>query len=223
MRLVADADPIGQFIRERIAIVKKTAGLDEEPTGVRARPPGHPADRPGARYVGKDLDGAADMFTLDVLRDRPIVDPAIAMTDHLVAALYERAGEVRILLQRARDREHADLDGEIPEYLKHAPDAAPAAILENRLYQRHAAARDRGHANVVEHGFRSIIAIRKGCLAPAFDIQIEIDRDRGLAGPIGIGRKLAIADKIARSHRIRLHLLRGPCSHDRVSAAVHGS
>src|ERR1043166_7144997 len=136
MRRVADADPIGQFVGERIAIVKKAAGLDHEPPRVRPRPPGHPADRPDARQVGDDFDGAADMRALDVLRDRSIVDPAIAVTDHFVPTLDERAGEPRMLLERACDREHADLDGEVAEYVQQTPDAAAAAILENSSASR---------------------------------------------------------------------------------------
>jgi hypothetical protein len=102
---VTDAKPIRQFIGKRIAIVQKCTGLDDEPPRIRPWPPGHPADRRRACELGNDIDGAANMLALHAFRHGAIIDPAVAMADHLVIMPDESAGQIRILLQGARKQQ----------------------------------------------------------------------------------------------------------------------
>ena len=106
--LPRDLEPVRQLVGERIAVVEKAARLDEQPPRIGARPPGHPADRPRAGQLLQDIDGLADVLALDVLGHIAVVDPAIAVADHLMAARDEGVGQRRILLQRARHAENAD-------------------------------------------------------------------------------------------------------------------
>src|SRR6185437_9349701 len=102
-----------------------------------------------------------------------------------------------------RDAEDAYLDGEFVEHVKHPPGAAPAAVFERRLGERHAHSAIGRHADVVEHALGNFIAVEQRRLAAALDVEIEVHGDQRAARPFRIGRRRAVADQIARDHRIR--------------------
>src|SRR5215470_9925267 len=138
MVLAADLDPVGQIVVERIAVVEKTAFLDQEPPYVGARASAHPADRPAAGDLLEERDRGLDVAPFDRHRDRLVVDPAIVMAHDLVAGLDHGSGGFAVALERGRDREHADLDLALFEYPQESTHAAPGAVFEHRL-DKHAA------------------------------------------------------------------------------------
>ena len=202
VRTARHLDPVGQFVGQRIPVVEKAALLRHEPPRVRSRPAGHPAERTVAQNRRQPVDGPPDVIALNVLRHLHIVDPAVAMADHLVPVAHEGAGKLRVLLQRAHHAEHADLDVVGAEDLQHPPHAASRAVLEHRFDQRHPLAGLRLHADVVEHALRNRIAVDKARLAAALDVEIEVDRDARAARPGRVRQRLAIADEIAFDHGI---------------------
>jgi hypothetical protein len=115
--------------------------------------PGRPVIQPTGR--------APDVLTLDLFFHRRVIDPAIAVTDHLMAAVHASLGELRILLERAGDAEDAHLDGEIIEHVEHAPGAAPAAVFEHGFHERRADAALCWHADVVEHALGYFVAVEQ--------------------------------------------------------------
>src|SRR6187401_2806106 len=56
MGLVINLQPVGQFVRKRIAVVQKPSCLDNKPTRVRARSPCHPTDRSRASKFFQNID-----------------------------------------------------------------------------------------------------------------------------------------------------------------------
>jgi hypothetical protein len=60
---------------------------------VGARPPGHPADRADPSNALDRRDAEADMLTLDLLRDRLVVEPAVALPDDLMPVLDKGPSE----------------------------------------------------------------------------------------------------------------------------------
>src|ERR1700682_1972712 len=126
------------------------------------------------------------MLAFDLLADVGVVDPAIAVAYDLVPALDESTGQFGILLQRARDGEHAHLDGEVAKDIQYPPGAATAAKFEHRFDERGTLSRFCSHADIVEHAFRPIVAVGEGRFAAALNVEIEIHRDRGVPRPRGI-------------------------------------
>ena len=92
----------GQFIGERIPVVKKSSGLDNQRPCIRSRSSGHPSHRPRAGQLRQYLDGALDMYALDLFAHVAVIDPAIAVAYDLVSAFDASPGQFGILLQCAR-------------------------------------------------------------------------------------------------------------------------
>src|SRR5581483_5595934 len=93
-------------------------------------------------------------------------------------------------------------DGEVGEDVEQAPGAAAASVFEHRLDERDAPAGVGGDADVVEHALGGGIAVGERGLAATLDVEVEVDGNARAAGPGRIGRELAVADEIARDHRV---------------------
>src|SRR5580704_663496 len=65
--LVLDAQPIGQFIRKRIAVVEKSSFRNDKSSRIGAGAPSHPSKRPRAGDVRQNFDRAPDMLAFEVL------------------------------------------------------------------------------------------------------------------------------------------------------------
>ena len=92
MRLAAHGEPVRKFIGERIAVIEKAAGFNQESASIRPWPPSHPSNRTRSRQSRKDLDSAPNVLAFDLLWYQTIVDPAIAVTDDLMPAIHEGFG-----------------------------------------------------------------------------------------------------------------------------------
>ena len=99
--------------------------LDQETTGIDAGPAAEPADRRLADEFGHSLGCEPDVLALLVLGHVGVVDPAPAVTDHLVARLDEGARQLGVALQAARHAENADPDVEGIRKSLHEPTRGP--------------------------------------------------------------------------------------------------
>ena len=208
----AHAQPVGQLVGEQVAIVEEAAFLADQPARVGSGPSGHPTERSFAGQLREAFDRQPDVLTLRLFGDRAIVDPAIAVADDLVPAAHAGLGQLGVQLQRAHDTQYAHGDSVLGEDVEQAPGAAPAAVFEHQLHQRHAAAVS-GDADVVEHALRHRIAVGERGLAAALDVEVEVDGDMRAAGPSRVRRELAVADEVAGNHRIGLGLRDGRLAH----------
>lgn len=134
------------------------------------------------------------MLTLNLLAYLALIDPAIAVAYDLMPALDARRGQFGILLQRARDAKNAYINREVAKNIEYAPSPTTATKFEYRFNERRTLSLFCAHSDVVEHPLRQIVAVRQRRFATAFDIEIEIHRDRSPLRPRGVRWKLAITN-----------------------------
>src|SRR5580692_10262026 len=102
MRSLRARDPVGQFVAERVPVVEKATFLRDQPARVGSRSARHPAKRSLTGQLCEGVNGLANVFALGPIVDVAIIDPAVAVTDHLMAALDAGTGEGRVLLHGPR-------------------------------------------------------------------------------------------------------------------------
>lgn len=71
------------------------------------------------------------MLALDLLRDRPVIGPSVAMADDLVPVFDKGAGEFRVALGGFGDRQQAYLDPEAAKQPQQASTADPRTVFED--------------------------------------------------------------------------------------------
>ncbi len=134
--------------------------------------------------------------------DFEIVEPAIAMADHLMAVGDKGVAVSSGHCSKARVRmpENADLKIEPLEYSQQPPTAAARPIFEAGR-SRQDGLRTPWHgrqADVVERVFRAVVALQQAMLAARFDVEVDIDWAMRAASPA-----ISMWADWDRSHRSR--------------------
>lgn len=148
-----DVKPIRQLVGHSIAIIEEPTCFNEQSTGVRPRAPGHPTDRPRAGKVCQYFNRWPNVLTLDMFRYGAIVDPPITIADDFVATFNKCVYQFWRFIKITRYAEDADIDFEVAENVKDAPDTTSATVFEYRFDQRAPYSRLRAEANVIGHSF----------------------------------------------------------------------
>ncbi len=115
MSAATDIEPVGELVGERVTVVQKATLLDQEPPRIGPRASSHPAQGPRTRELRDARDRARDMLAFGCLGDLGIIDPAPTVADDLMPVGQKRRHDLGILLERAHNGEHADLDVETAE------------------------------------------------------------------------------------------------------------
>src|SRR5450755_2238346 len=118
------------------------------------------------------------------------------MADDLMTVGDECGQRFRVSLQRLHHAKHAALDVEFPENPQDSPDTGARSIFEGGLDDRAALAGITREPGVRQHALRRAVAVHDGALATGLEIQVDIDRDARIAGPLRVRRLAAVAAKI---------------------------
>src|SRR5580658_1931177 len=202
----ADAGPVGKIVVVGVAVVEKAAGLDHEPPSVRARTAGVPAEGPLTGEARDDLDVAQHVGALGFLGDQAVVDPALAVTGDLEAAVGDRSGGAGIALERHTHRIDGGLHPALAQNSHDLPEAYAAAVFEIRLDIEIASVGQWLAADVGQHRFGVRIAVQYTALAPLLVVEHEGHGDSRLERPAHDRRAGTVTDEIARILPGRVHV-----------------
>src|SRR4029077_11951197 len=132
--LVTDPHPIGQLVVIGVAVIEKTAMLDQQPAGVfRWRIAAIPAGRGLAGSLADQVDGRCNLPPLFVFGEPGMIDPAIAVAACVPVARSDRRRRRRVCLERPCATKDRHWDPEASEDPMKAPEADPGPIFEHAL------------------------------------------------------------------------------------------
>ncbi len=193
-----DLGPEGQVVAVVVGVVDEAAVLDDEAARVGAVAAGVPAQRRAARQLADDLHADAHVLALGGFVDVLVVDPAPAVAGDLVAQVHKGLRHIRMALQRHRHAKDRQRQAALFELAQDAPDACARAVLIEALHA-HVPRRVGCRADDLgEERLGARVAVQHAVLAAFFVVEDELQGDARAAGPLGVGRGLAVTDEIAR-------------------------
>ena len=119
------------------------------------------------------------------------------MAYDLMAFFDKSVHEFRILLKPADDSQNADLDVELAKNTQETPTPDPRAVFEDGLDDRTACVLIRRKPDVGQDMFGCGVAFEDAAFAAGLDVQIEIDRNPGVARPPRVRWMSSVALEIA--------------------------
>ena len=199
MRLARHEGPVWQIVVVGVGVVEKSAFLDDQAARVGTEPAGVPAERSAPCHAREALDGASDVLALDLLAHELVVDPAPAVAHDLVPRFHNGGGGLGMALERHRHGEDADLDPVAGERPHEAPEPDAAAVLVHRLDLKISHALERRQTDdLLQIRLGLGVPVQGGALAALLVVHDDLQRQASAAGPLGIGRHLAVPDEVAR-------------------------
>ena len=119
------------------------------------------------------------------------------MAYDLMAFFDKSVHEFRILLKSADNSQNADLDVELAKNTQETPTPDPRAVFEDGLDDRTARVLIRREPDVGQDMFGCGVAFEDAAFAAGLDVQIEIDRNPGVARPPRVRWMCSVALEIA--------------------------
>eukprot|EP01045_Picozoa_sp_COSAG04_P026991 COSAG04_NODE_3863_length_2464_cov_3.895045_3_plen_198_part_00 len=181
----------------------------EDAKGAAALTPAHGA-------LAADLlhqsDRLPDLLPLLLPLHDAVVLPAVAVAAH-VKEVWPRQQRLRRLRQPLH-RQGAGHDGgrhaALRELAQATPEAHPRAVFEHGLGGQIADATRRVGGALDQAGLRGGVPVAHGGLRALLEVDDEVHRDPGAAGPLGVGRGGAVPDEVAHRPAERHVELTGP-------------
>ena len=126
-----DGAPIGKVVVVGIGVVHKTTVLSEQPPGVHRRPiTAVPTGRLVAEGAFEALDRGTDLLAFLVGREGAMVDPAVAMTAHVVASVGDCGRDRGVAFECQRASEHRQRERATLKLAVDSEEPRPASVLE---------------------------------------------------------------------------------------------
>ena len=137
-----------------------------------------------------------------------VLFPAVAVPHHLVSPADDLRPHLGVALQGQGAGEDGRVDAILVQQIQNAPDADPAAILEERLVGQ--VSLTPGHRRRrLTNRLAVSVAVQDGVLRPLLVVDYKGHGDACAVGPFNRRRVGAIADQVASCHEITP---RGPVS-----------
>src|SRR3984957_6869625 len=126
-----------------------------------------------------------------------VVQPPPSMAYDLMAFFDKSVHEFGILLKPADHSQNAGLDVELAKNTQETPTPDSRAVFEDGLDDRTTCVLIRRKPDVGQHMFGCGVAFEDAAFAAGLDVQIEIDRDPGVARPLRVRWMSSVAFEIA--------------------------
>src|SRR6478672_7858229 len=138
-----------------------------------------------------------DVLALLLFAHMVVVQPPPSMAYDLMAFFDKSVHEFGILLKPADDSQNAGLDVELAKNTQETPTPDSRAVFEDGLDDRTTCVLIRRKPDVGQDMFGCRVAFEDAAFAAGLDVQIEIDRDPGVARPPRVRWMSSVALEIA--------------------------